>query len=240
VIKKVSFQSEGRKISGRLVSPEGDKHKFPAVIFYHGTPSDQTRFIPRAQYLADRGILAMTMDYGGFGESEGEYSELTLKDVLKDALAGLDFLIKQPNVDPLRVGVCGRSTGGYVAALVSAQKNIKSLILAAPALFEESDGELSFERLDKKDEEKILFRTEGSILDTSPIEAIRKFEGSLLIIRHELDELIPERIIKMFYENAVRVSKKEVRVFKGVGHRVDESREKEFRDLVRDWFLETL
>lgn len=243
MIKKVSFKSDSQTISGRLITPDKIEGKLPGVIFYHGTPSDQQGFIPRAEYVSKKGIVAMTMDYSGFGESSGSYSEQSLNDILRDASSGLEFLGNQELVDKERLGICGRSTGGYVASIVGSRHQVKSLIVAVPSIFPDKYMDLGFEKLDKRETERDLFNEGESIEDTECIRAVKEYRGDLLIVQHEFDQYIPESWIKAYLNNAVSAKSVELKLVRGVVHRIPDEqveKEQEWREMVADWFLETL
>ena len=58
------------------------------------------------------GMNVFILDYRGYGKSEGVPGEPGL---VYDALAGLDFLVSHPAIDPEQIIVFGRSLGAAVA-----------------------------------------------------------------------------------------------------------------------------
>src|SRR5207245_1483878 len=71
---RVTFFSDGCELVGYVYRPpQAQPHRrVPAVLVCHGFGAHQARVLPDiAVRLAARGLLAMTIDYRGFGESQG-------------------------------------------------------------------------------------------------------------------------------------------------------------------------
>lgn len=142
----VSFQNnfDAVKLAGTLTIPRsGGKH--PAVVLITGSgPQDRNETIEGhqpfkviADYLTKRDIVVLRYDERGVGKSTGNYVQSTIGDFSKDAIAAVEFLQKQQQVDPARVGIIGHSEGGLIATLLAGQKATKLgfiALLAAPAI----------------------------------------------------------------------------------------------------------
>lgn len=108
---------------GRLAAtyhrPEG-AGPFPAILLCHGFTGTrvepQQLFTAFSRRMARVGIASLRFDFGGHGESEGDFLGLTVSGELRDAQAAWSFLGGLPEVDPARRGLLGFSLGGYVAA----------------------------------------------------------------------------------------------------------------------------
>lgn len=94
----------------------------PVIIDIHGGPESQTRpqWNPGAQYFAD--TLGATVILPNVRGSEGygtRYLNLDngerREDSVRDIGALLDWVGRQPNLDPSRVAVYGQSYGGYMS-----------------------------------------------------------------------------------------------------------------------------
>lgn len=134
----VVFENEGQKIFGMLHRPL-PLRKTPAVLMCHGFGGNKVGryrlYVSIAQYLAQRGIASLRIDFRGSGDSEGDFFTMTLDSEVSDALKGLQFLRQHPSIDPQRLGILGNSFGGPVAVLAAQQDGqIRSLALLA-ALF---------------------------------------------------------------------------------------------------------
>ena len=71
--------------------------------------------------LADAGLVVLLTDKRGCGASEGDWLDAGFEDLASDALAGVEYLVDVPGVDPSRIGLVGLSQGGWVAPLAAAR-----------------------------------------------------------------------------------------------------------------------
>lgn len=238
--KDVKIQGNGYKISGTIIKPKRNE-KAPAVIFYHGMISQsKPRHLERALKLSKEGIGALVFDLRGCGESEGKLGTLSLKDFLEDSLLAFDFLLNQDFVDKERIGICGHSFGGGNAALVSAERNVKSMILQAPAVYEDDWFEREFNWDDKTLEARKKYRYSENPLDNKYIRAIKKYKGNLLVVGCEFDDICPPGVINGYYENAASENKK-IEWIKGADHSLKNPGTNEiYTKIMIDWFKKTL
>ncbi len=133
----VTLENQGQKIFAILHRPLHLKAPYPAMVIcpgFGGNKCGKFRlFVTLGRELAKRGIASLRFDYRGAGDSEGEFSEMTLEGKISDTLACLDFLAKEGQIDARRLGLMGRSLGGVIAILAARRfPLIKSLVLWAP------------------------------------------------------------------------------------------------------------
>lgn len=141
--KTVDFKVDGQKVIGTLNLPDGVS-KPPVVLLLHGfTGSRDELVIPAAKegifqraarMWADKGIASLRIDFRGSGQSDGKFEDTTLTGQVKDALAALDFLAANSDVDKDRMALVGWSMGGAVASAVAArtEHDLTSVSLWAP------------------------------------------------------------------------------------------------------------
>ncbi|MCR4403349.1 MAG: alpha/beta hydrolase [Firmicutes bacterium] len=135
--ESITFANEGQKLIGvlhrpaRPVTPDHDKA--PAVVLFHGftgTKVERHRiFVKTAEALAREGIVALRFDFRGSGDSEGDFEDMTLPGEISDARASLDYASGLPGVDGNNLGILGLSMGGAVAACVSDDPRVRSVVL---------------------------------------------------------------------------------------------------------------
>ncbi|MEM1295675.1 MAG: alpha/beta fold hydrolase [Verrucomicrobiota bacterium] len=140
--KEVTFPNDNAKIAlaGTFLIPEGEG-PFPTVLFATGSgPQDRDEtlvghkpFLVIADYLARQGVASLRYDDRGFAESEGDHLNSTVDDFAEDAIAAIQFLTQQPQVNRDAIGIVGHSEGGLSGPKVAAQEDeVDFLVLLAP------------------------------------------------------------------------------------------------------------
>jgi dienelactone hydrolase/Flp pilus assembly protein TadD len=113
----------------REASPRGSSATTGGVLLLHALGSNRRAATPAARALAERGLVALTLDFRGHGASVTEAwpgpheFSAHLADSLRrsrdDVGAALAFLARQPRVDGRRLGVVGAGLGALIAAEAS-------------------------------------------------------------------------------------------------------------------------
>lgn len=167
----ITLENEGQKLFGVFHHPlKKSKEKIPAVLMCHGFAGNKSGryriYVHLAQELAKIGIASLRFDFRGSGDSEGEFSEMTVESEVSDVLKSLAFLHSMPQVDPNRIGVLGNSFGGAVAVLAASQfKEVKSLVLLA-AIFNSLKWRQQWEKMQAKgapSNEELMHVYEGNV-----------------------------------------------------------------------------
>lgn len=200
------------------------------MLFVHGQGSSQRGYMDRAAAVTERlGATCLTFDLSGHGESDGDRTTLTPRDHMEDALRAFDALVRSPGVEPDRVGVCAASYGAYIAALLLGERDVRSALVRAPALYSDAD-------LDRPDPNRLS--TEETVESAAALRAVAAYDGPLLIVESEHDEAIPHAIVES-YSRANRDARHELMI--GAAHRLSDERVRgRFVEIVVAWFAETL
>ena len=103
--------------------------KLPALIWFYGNFETVSTVAPLLQYLRPPGWAMLAVDIRGYGESGGSPTEDGL---YLDAEAAWEFLAAQPEIDPDRIAVFGRSLGTTLALHLAAKKPVAAVVLEAP------------------------------------------------------------------------------------------------------------
>lgn len=111
-LREVTFASDGDELVGHLFLPPGfdDTRKYPAVVVTGSWTSVKEQMPDAyASQLAAAGFVALTFDFRGFGESEGQprqFEDSGRK--IEDIRAAVGFLSKHDNVSDqiAGLGVC--------------------------------------------------------------------------------------------------------------------------------------
>jgi dienelactone hydrolase len=138
-VHDVSYMSEGRRIEGYLSLPRAERRR-PAVVFVHGSGGDRRELLPRAEQLAARGAVTLTItepSASGATVSRAGGPKATLRRLRRsqvlDVVAirrAVDVLQSLPQVDGRRVGYLGWSAGARTGTFVAASEpRVKALVL---------------------------------------------------------------------------------------------------------------
>ena len=139
VIRWKSFDQ--REISGYLIRPKSSPTKAPVLIDIHGGPQVLDRPLFNSQDIRLASNLGMTIIHTNIRGSSGfgkEFMDADNKDkradAVKDIRALLDWVGKQPDLDPEKVFLRGGSYGGFIALSTALQepKRIRGVIAEYP------------------------------------------------------------------------------------------------------------
>ncbi|MEJ2766826.1 alpha/beta fold hydrolase, partial [Photobacterium sp. MCCC 1A19761] len=112
---------------------------YPFIILCHGFCGVKELLLPAfAERFAEQGYAALTFDYRGFGESEGEPGRLVPALQIEDIHAAIEWAAMQEHVDATRIGLWGTSFGG-ANAMIAASENPNVKCVVAQLTF--ADGE---------------------------------------------------------------------------------------------------
>lgn len=154
--------------------------------------------------LADAGFASLRIDYRNSGRSPGRWQDATVTDQLDDARRALRWLADNPAVDGTRLALTGLSQGGAVAALISSDPLVDTVVLwSAAADFAwltefvpqelrpriESDGIVTFNV--PWGEQVTMGRAYfDSVASLDPLAGIAQFEGPLLSVAGSNDVVV--------------------------------------------------
>jgi pimeloyl-ACP methyl ester carboxylesterase len=138
---RLSFYSDGLRIAAQLHEPDAaSAAPRPAIVMVQGMVGRKELFgFPRiAERFNALGYVALTFDYRGVGESEGEPGRLYPLELVEDVRSAVDFLAQQPGVDPGRIALWGTSFGGAAVPHAAA---LDRRVCAAISIAGFGDGE---------------------------------------------------------------------------------------------------
>lgn len=98
----------------------GESVRGPAVLHAHGNAGDVSSHVGFSDFLPRAGVGVLIFDYRGYGRSEGGFRNRAA--LMLDTEAAFEALLRQPEVDPGRVGVYGVSLGGSFALELAARR----------------------------------------------------------------------------------------------------------------------
>ena len=257
--KPIVFYNYGQQLIGMLHTPDDVTSLCPTVVFFHGFTATKVEphriFVKTARKLASAGFYAFRFDFRGSGDSEGDFSEMTIGGEISDAIKSIDVLTGMEGADADRIGVLGLSMGGSVAACVSGQDaRVKSTVLWAPLSDDPPDNlqamMAAYANLPNPDEGfvdcwngntvgKAFFEELPQI---KPSQEIQRFSGPLLIVHGDADETVPVTHGQRYYELMKdRDTPTEIEVIPQADHTFNaKAWEDAVIDRSVDWFQRTL
>ena len=196
----------------------------------------------RAEYIQDQHpeLTCLVFDLSGHGGSSGDLDQLAIHQHLDDALAAYDHLTELEEVDSRNIGVAGSSYGGYLTALISAERNPKSVQLRAPAIYADDWYDKSSSQISP--EEKTKYRAViDDQDDNKALRALKSYQGPVMIIESELDKQVPQNVVRAYRDAAVNNPGLSYKVMKSAPHTLEtEQQHTEYKQLLSDWFYKTL
>lgn len=171
---------EGRAEAWWFRTQASDGGPAPALVFFHGNGElidDWPHFL---RGLPDSlGVGLLLVEYPGYGRSTGTPSHTTILDV---AMQAWDSVAARPDVDPTRMVAMGRSLGGGPAAELAREREPAALVLQSTFT---DVGWLAARH---------SFLPPFVIRDRwRPLDAVRTFEGPVLVFHGRHDRVIPFR-----------------------------------------------
>lgn len=160
--KEVTYYSEGVACWARIFFPKGfaETDKRLGIVLGHGWTGTHASLEQYANYFAVRGMVAMAIDYRGWGKSNGFISLaepvksddqkrriqatadvqvkrtrlLPMKQV-EDYRNAISYIQGEPGVDPDRIGIWGSSfSGGHIVTVSALDSRVKAAVGQVPAV----------------------------------------------------------------------------------------------------------
>ncbi|MGH9754423.1 MAG: alpha/beta hydrolase [Blastocatellia bacterium] len=160
--KDVRFYSEGIECYGKIFTPKGfsAESKAPAVTLAPDWGETASSIEKYAAHFASRGLVAMVIDYRGWGRSGGflqtvdevktddrlRFSQMTARarirrkrliprEQILDIRNALYYLQGEPGVDRARVGVWGVGmAGGHAIVIAATDARVKAAVAQTPII----------------------------------------------------------------------------------------------------------
>jgi hypothetical protein len=213
--RHIIIKHEDLQLAGTIHYPEGvgcagpegnDGFRVPLVVICHGFVGNRIGvdrlFVKTARELALAGNLVLRFDYGGCGESTGEYGDLGLESMIAQTRTVLDYGMSCSDVDPSKITLLGHSLGGAVALLTAVKdRRVKRLVLWSAVGYPFNDIVKIIGRKGY-DESKLKGKTDyagygftpkyfDSLGLYQPFQETNRFTGDVLLVHGTSDDVIP-------------------------------------------------
>ena len=158
------------------------------ILHLHGNAANVSNHLPLIAWLPVQGYAVLTLDYRGFGRSEGRPS---LEGVVDDAAAALTYLRTRPDVDATRLIVIGQSPGGATALRLLARDRAGVRLAVIDSAFA-SYRQIAREAASSGILAPIAPLVVGALpaADRDPIAALAKIDVPLIFVHGTRDAVI--------------------------------------------------
>ena len=191
-LEAVDLRVADDTLRGTLLSPPP---RMPGVLFAHGWGGSQFHDLGRAREAAGLGCVCLTFDLRGHEETAQYRGTVSRAQNLEDLAHAYDWLAAQPTVDAAHIAVVGISYGGYLAALLTAQRPVRWLGLRSPALYMDRGWDLPKRSLNDDPALVAYRRSEVRPGQNLALAACARFTGDVFIAEAEHDEIVPGQVI---------------------------------------------
>lgn len=244
ISEKVMIKSRGIDIPAVFTYPVAQEgKKYPVVVMAHGHGGDKDTaggFVDVSKDLASNGIASIRMDFSGCGESSEPFTNNTVTNMLADIDSSLSYVMGKNMVDKEKVGLLGYSMGGRLALLEAGRNPIyKTVTLWAPAgtngissMIDFLGGQDEYTKLSNEAKEKgstLLTTRWGQeqelsakwfedMIQTKPLEDIKNYTGSMLVVYGDKDDVVYPYIDKAVIEAGTNCSLVKEHILEGADH----------------------
>jgi uncharacterized protein len=118
--------ADGVRINGWFIPAAAPRTTPFTVLFFHGNAGNMADRFEKQQILRSLGVDFFTVDYRGFGRSDGSPNE---QGTYRDAQAAYDYLVQVQKRDPKTILVYGESLGSAIAVELASKKPVGGVIL---------------------------------------------------------------------------------------------------------------
>ncbi len=203
--KEFYIEHDHIRLHAKLDFPAASKEKYPLVIIEHGYTGhmEEPHLLAISKAVNDNGYASLRIELYGHGKSDGEFKDHTVLKWFHEMMTVIDYAAHLDFVSDIYLA--GHSQGGLTAILAAAAERdrIKALIPLAPAIIirdaarqgRSFDVEFDPDHIPdelKMDEEHTLRGDYFRAAQLLPVEeAIRMYDGPVLIIHSDTDETVP-------------------------------------------------
>lgn len=240
-MNSVSIAVDDQHINGKLLRPPDAHGQRPAALFVHGWGSSQRRSIGKARQLVQAGFVCLTFNLRGHARTVEQRETVTRAQNFRDVLAAYDLLAAQSEVDPDRIAVVGGSYGGYLATLLTADRDVRALALRAPALYKDGDFDRPKRELNLDPDLPAYRRRRVDPSDNIALAAATRFDGDVLVVESEHDTVIPHPVIANYLRAFGAAASVEHEIIRDADHALSQKAwRRAWGDLLVRWVMARL
>lgn len=221
--KYVECKSGALTLRGMAHIPDHCTRKVPMVIIFHGFTADRNESLfihtTLSRLLCEKGIASVRFDFAGSGESDGNFTDMTLDTQVADGEAILNFVKTLDYVDCNKIALHGMSMGGATAALLAGRRadDIAAVSLWSPATCAIDDARnkrikgVNISNIESDGKADIAGIELGAgfyynALDLDLYATAAKFDKNVNLVHGDMDSIVPiccsERFLDIYGSRA--------------------------------------
>ena len=136
---EISLQRDGLTLRGDIYKPAG-KERFPVLVLFHGfmgtrgkADEKDNTFTTLTDAIVAGGIGVVKFDFNGHGDSDGNFSDMTIYSEVLDAAKIIDYVRSLPFCTDIYLA--GHSQGALVGGMMAGfyREFVSKLVLLSPA-----------------------------------------------------------------------------------------------------------
>ncbi len=205
-VEEVHFWSHGCRLAGTLQTPDGAGGRHPVIVQGPGWMGLRSAklYRPYHEALLAAGFAVLTLDYRGFGDSEGDGTFLDPMDQVADIVAAIDYAATREDLDVRRLGVFGSGgTGGGNAVIVAGlDERVRAVVSQLPV----ADGRdwlhrmrreyewLEFLQRVEEDRRHRAANGEGELVAPRDGIMVPTPERRTTTVKSDVDSRVPDRV----------------------------------------------
>lgn len=215
-----------------LLNYQKDKNEINTIILHGGGPSNKEQTEYLIPVLQKNNLYSVRFDFSGQGESSGNLSCSSLYKRQKESLGVIKEFIGNN-----RLTIIGTSMAGHISCSLVVNANVENLVLFCPAIYTKKAWFSNFGNGFTD-----IIRENKSYLDNNISQLLKKFDGKIMLILAENDQIIPNEVVDIYLHEMKNKPGSKVYVIKGCPHPIhkwiiqnEQEREKLISEI--DWFL---
>ncbi|HEY6943327.1 alpha/beta hydrolase family protein [Dokdonella sp.] len=236
-LDRVRIDVAGESMPGAMLMPA---RELPGVLFVHGWGGSQIQDLARAREAAGLGCVCVTFDLRGHGTREVS-ATVSRAQNFADLVAAYDWMAARPTVDREALAVVGVSYGGYLAALLSAERPVRWLALRSPALYKDAGWDLPKLSLHADPDLPAWRGRRIEARDNRALRACEAYRGDVLLVEAEHDRIIPHAVIENYVAAFTRAHSLTARLVADADHAFSsKTMQAEYTGLLIKWLTEMI
>lgn len=231
--KNIQIECVGYSISADWYQGESEAQILLNLIGFGSNSEKYNKFL--STIVENTGFSVLTIDYSGHGKSPFNINDLTPAQNFLEVITAFDWI--KENYPDSKIFVMGASYGGFLATQLTKYRTFEKLVLRVPAIYKPENFYTTWKKYETE-EGRNYRETAENLTDHPLLKRASNFEGNILVVTHELDEVCPKKSTMAFVD-AFNAEHFEAKGFKhSFGNsEVSEEQINDYYKKISDWLV---